>query len=538
MGAADHRALPRRAARPTRWRPTSASARGSPTTSGSSPARGCRSSSARSSRQDPRAARGAAPGTCRRWRPSSSAATTEIAALAELLARPAARRGRRPRRHRQDGARDRDRPRARRGDGVWLVRLEAARDRRRGARRRDRRARASPAARRRCSSGSGARRRCSILDNCEHVRRRGRGARRSACSTPRPALRILAHEPGRRSSVDGEAVLELAPLALDDAVELFTAPRRPRRATTPRCTSCAASLDGLPLAIELAAARTRTLSVDEIARRLDDRFGVLQRPDEPQARAPPRAAGDDRLELRPAVPRRPARPVGAGHVRRRRAARRRSSRCSRRSTCRASAAIDVLGRLAEPLARDRRRRRPRYRLLDSIRAFALEAMARRGLTDRGLDAHAAWYAAAAAASTAGVRSARQAEHLAFARAERANIDAALAWSAAHDPLRALAIANGFGWAWIVLGDSRGAQRLLAALDAAGDAAPAARPRRRAAARRRGSRPRPGDLEPARRARRPRPRALARRRRRPAGALRLPPRLRRLPPRRVGAARSS
>ena len=66
----------------------------------------------------------------------------------------------------------------------------------------------------------------------------------------------------------------------------------------------------------------------------------------------------------------------------------------------------------------------------------------------------------------------QAEHLAFARTERANIDAALTWSIEHDPLRALAIANGFGWAWVVLGDSRGAQRILAALDAAGDAAPA------------------------------------------------------------------
>ena len=97
-------------------------------------------------------------------------------------------------------------------------------------------------------------------------------------------------------------------------------------------------------------------------------------------------------------------------------------------------------------------------------------MAEAGLSDRALDAHAAWFAAAAGASTEGVRSARQAEHLSFARAERANIDAALAWSAAHDPLRALAIVNGFGWAWIVLGDSRGAQRILAALDAAGDAA--------------------------------------------------------------------
>ena len=42
----------------------------------------------------------------------------------------------------------------------------------------------------------------------------------------------------------------------------------------------------------------------------------------------------------------------------------------------------------------------------------------------------------------------------------------------HDPRRGLDIANGFGWAWIVLGDSRGGQRILAALAAAGDAAPA------------------------------------------------------------------
>src|SRR4029079_7552195 len=48
---------------------------------------------------------------------------------------------------------------------------------------------------------------------------------------------------------------------------------------------------------------------------------------------------------------------------------------------------------------------------------------------------------------------------------------ALGWAAVHDPLRALDMVNGFGWAWIVLGDSRGAQRILAALDAAGETAP-------------------------------------------------------------------
>ena len=45
------------------------------------------------------------------------------------------------------------------------------------------------------------------------------------------------------------------------------------------------SLDGLPLAIELAAARTKTLSVEEITRRLEDRFVVLN---DPTSRRPER----------------------------------------------------------------------------------------------------------------------------------------------------------------------------------------------------------------------------------------------------------
>ena len=72
----------------------------------------------------------------------------------------------------------------------------------------------------------------------------------------------------------------------------------------------------------------------------------------------------------------------------------------------------------------------------------------------------------------GVRSRRQAEHLTFARAERANIDVALAWTATHDPLLALSIVNGFGWAWVVLGDSRGPSGSWRPLAAAGDPAPA------------------------------------------------------------------
>ena len=310
-----------------------------------------------------------------------------------------------------------------------------------------------------------------ILDNCEHVIHAAASLAERLLDAA-PALRILCTSQVALD-IDGEVVLELAPLALADAVELFT-----RRAARPGAMSevhdLCRSLDGLPLAIELAAARTKTLSVEEIGRRLDDRFGVLSDPTsrKPERRRALRATirwsyellfPDDKRGLWALATFTAGAPLTAVE-----------------SVLQAldvppSTAIDVVGRLASRslvLVDDGDGSVPRYRLLDSIRAFALEAMTDAGLTDRALDAHAAWFAAAAGSSTQGVRSDRQAEHLSFARTERANIDAALAWTAARDPLRTLAIVNGFGWAWIVLGDSRGAQRILTALAAASDKAPA------------------------------------------------------------------
>jgi fluoride ion exporter CrcB/FEX/tetratricopeptide (TPR) repeat protein len=234
------------------------------------------------------------------------------------------------------------------------------------------------------------------------------------------------------------------------------------------------SLDGLPLAIELAAARTKTLSIAEITRRLDDRFNVLS---DPTSRRPDRRRAlkstirwsydllfpDDQRGLWALATFAGGAPLAAVEV------------VLAALDVPAAAAIDVVGRLAsrslvivddESAPSD-----VRYRLLDSIRAFAREAMTDAGLSERAFAAHAAWFAEAAGSSTQGVRSSHQAEHLSFARAERANIDAALTWSIVHDPLVAVSLVTGFGWAWVVLGDSRGAQRILAALDAAGDSAP-------------------------------------------------------------------
>ena len=313
-----------------------------------------------------------------------------------------------------------------------------------------------------------------VLDNCEHV----------IDAASALAVRLLDHSPGVRVlctsqvplEVEGEHVVELAPLSHVDAVELFTqrAQRLGSRSPADDGTvdELCRSLDGLPLAIELAAARTRTLTVEEISRRLENRFAVLH---DPASRRPARRRSlratiqwsyellfpDDQRGLW-------ALATFAGGA----------SLAAAESVLAAlgvpaATAIDVVDRLVARSLVTVDDRGPtqggtRYRLLDSIRAFALEALDEAGLADTARAAHARWYAAAAEVSTVGVRSDRQAEHLALARAERANIDAALAWTGANDPLQALEIARGFGWAWVVLGDSRGAERLLGALTAVGD----------------------------------------------------------------------
>ena len=64
--------------------------------------------------------------------------------------------------------------------------------------------------------------------------------------------------------------------------------------------SCARGLDGLPLAVELAAARVRVMSVAEITRRLDDRFALLRGGARDAPRPAPHPARRHRLELAPA----------------------------------------------------------------------------------------------------------------------------------------------------------------------------------------------------------------------------------------------
>ena len=120
-----------------------------------------------------------------------------------------------------------------------------------------------------------------VLDNCEHLLDTVASLAAellAAC----PGLRLLAtsREP---ASVPGEVTFLVPSLSLDDeAIELFADRARRVRPdfivtdeNAATVTEICRRLDGMPLAIELAAARVRALSPDEIVGSLHDRFRLL-----------------------------------------------------------------------------------------------------------------------------------------------------------------------------------------------------------------------------------------------------------------------
>nr|WP_186337900.1 MULTISPECIES: AAA family ATPase [Streptomyces] len=92
-----------------------------------------------------------------------------------------------------------------------------------------------------------------------------------------PRLRVLAV--GRRPlGLAGERLFPLAPLGVDEAVRLLTDRAREQGITVsdgPEVRELCERLDGIPLALELAAARLRALSPAQLLDRLDDRFRLL-----------------------------------------------------------------------------------------------------------------------------------------------------------------------------------------------------------------------------------------------------------------------
>ena len=119
-----------------------------------------------------------------------------------------------------------------------------------------------------------------VLDNCEHVIAAAADVAERLLRRC-PNLRILAtSREGLR--VSGETIWPVPPLAADDAVELFRTRAVASGATVEQSAAedgairdICARLDGLPLAIELAAARARAFPLAQISARLNDRFRLL-----------------------------------------------------------------------------------------------------------------------------------------------------------------------------------------------------------------------------------------------------------------------
>ncbi|MGA4843432.1 BTAD domain-containing putative transcriptional regulator [Streptomyces sp. G45] len=317
-----------------------------------------------------------------------------------------------------------------------------------------------------------------LLDNCEHV---VEAAAEAVVALLRdvPGLSVLAtsQEP---LDVSGEHVRAVAPLELAGAMELF----RQRAGLAPggalgaddaeAVAELCARLDGIPLALELAAARVRTLGVHGLLARVDDRFALLARGlrGAPARQRTLRAVIDWSWSL-----------LGAGE----RALLRRlavhdgcgldaAEAVSAGGAVRAPDVLDVLGRLVDRslvVVADRPDG-PRYCLLESVRAYGLEQLREAGEFDALRERHSAHYAALAVRAGAALRGPRQRVWLERLDEESANLRRALDTAVERGAAgRALGVVNALAWYWVLRGriaEARGA--LDAALALVPDAASA------------------------------------------------------------------
>ncbi|GAB1509176.1 BTAD domain-containing putative transcriptional regulator [Actinophytocola sp. KF-1] len=319
-----------------------------------------------------------------------------------------------------------------------------------------------------------------VLDNCEHVIESAAAfAHRVLGECGR--LRILAtsREP---LGITGEALWQVVPLALpaDDAgpAEIAASPAvrllRDRAGAVRKdlATDAAAlatmarvcrALDGMPLAIELAAARLRTMTLDQLAHRLDDLFRLLtggSRTALPRHRTL-RAVIDWSWALLTDAERTVLRRLSvfaggasldaAEHV------------CAG-DTVESWEVLELLTALTEKsLVVAEGGDAPRYRMLGTIKEYAAQQLAEAGEADLTRRAHLAHVTALAETAEPHLRRAEQLTWLAALAAEHDNISAAMRGApAAGDAAGAMRLAAAAGWYWWLGGHKAEGNELITA----------------------------------------------------------------------------
>lgn len=318
-----------------------------------------------------------------------------------------------------------------------------------------------------------------VLDNCEHLLEPSAQLAESLLrGCPDLTVLVTSREP---LGLPGETSWLVPPLSLpaerapepteslaqSDAVRLFierAAQVRSNFAVTsenaPAVAQICHDLDGIPLAIELAAARVRMLSVEQIAAGLADRFRLLTGGARTAlARQQTlRASVDWSHELLGEPERMLLRRLGvfAGGF----------TLDSCEEVCAGEgldryAILDVLTSLVDKSLVLTEEHGPlvRYRLLETVRHYALDRLVAAGETERMRDRHRDAFLALAEAVEPQLLSEREPEAIALLDVEAANLHAAIGWAAQTEPELALRLTAALTFWWRYSG-----------LFAAGDAA--------------------------------------------------------------------
>jgi predicted ATPase/DNA-binding SARP family transcriptional activator len=316
-----------------------------------------------------------------------------------------------------------------------------------------------------------------VLDNCEHVIGDAAAlADRLLADCPR--LRILAtsREP---LGITGEAVWPVDPLGLPpadldgrevlgyDAVQLLVDRARavrPGFAVTDDNAAAVALicrvLDGMPLAIELAAARIRTMTVAQLAERLDDRFRLLTGgsrtalPRHQTLRAAVDWSWDLLSDAERVLLRRLAIFTGGATLEA-------AQRVCADAVVAADHVPDLVAALVDKsllvVSGDEM---PRYRMLETIRAYGLDRLDDAGEREALRRAHATYFLELAETAAPHLRRAEQLVWLRRLKADHDNLNAALRGSiAAGDAQTAVHLVAVAGWHWWLGGHKAEAMEL-------------------------------------------------------------------------------
>jgi predicted ATPase/DNA-binding SARP family transcriptional activator len=335
-----------------------------------------------------------------------------------------------------------------------------------------------------------------VLDNCEHLVDASAGlAEHLLVTCPRLRLLATSREP---LAVPGEVQLAVPPLPTPppdtsdedlptyDAVQLFVDRARGAvpaftldASNAPHVGHVCRQLDGIPLAIELAAARTKTLPIGDIAARLDDRFRLLA--------AGPRTAEVRQQTLRATVDwshqllperdrvlfRRLSVFRGGWNLEA-------AERVCSDGDVAAPEVLELLGNLVDrSLVVADHRHGARFRMLETLRHYGRERLAEADEADRVATAHARYFTEVAERGEPELRGPGQGRWLRWLADERDNLRAALAWcldTADADPDLGLRLVAALGWFWYFASNQEGRHDATAMLAAASRGSATARAR--------------------------------------------------------------